>query len=66
MSLLEDWDAGSGYHDPVQGFTVEDDGLGLLPETQPSSPSVDRPIFGLQVAEHQIARYNRQSPFDYS
>lgn len=54
MSLLEEWDAGSGYQDPGQAFTVVDDGLGLVPE--PSFSSVDRSIFGLQVAERQTSR----------
>lgn len=54
MSLLEEWDSGSGFQDPGQGFTVVDDGLGLVPE--PPSSSVDRSIFGLQVAERQVSR----------
>ena len=56
MSLLEDWEAGSGYQDSGQGFTLVDDGLGFSPEALPASPSVDGSIFGLQVAERQISR----------
>ena len=56
MSLLEDWDTGTGYQDPGQGFTLVDDGLGLSSEALPPSPSADRSIFGLQVAERQISR----------
>lgn len=56
MSLLEDWEAGSGYQDPGQGFTLVDDGLGLSPEALSPSQSVDKSIFGLQVAERQISK----------
>ena len=65
MSLLEDWEAGSGYHDPVQGITGDPDGLGLLPEIQPPSPSVTRHIFGLQVAERQLSRSVQQMPLGH-
>lgn len=57
MSLLEEWEAGINYHDTAQNATVDDDGLGLLPEALPPAPSVDRPIFALQVAERQLSRY---------
>ena len=57
MSLLEDWEAGSGYHDLGQGFTVVDGGLELSPEALTPSSSVNRSIFGLQVAERQVSRW---------
>lgn len=56
MSLLEDWEAGSSYHEPVQGFTTDDDGLAVTSDPIPPSPSMSQSIFGLQVTDRQLSR----------
>ncbi|DBA75172.1 hypothetical protein WJX77_011350 [Trebouxia sp. C0004] len=61
MSLLEDWEAGSSFHEPAQGFTIDEDGLGVSNDPLPPAPSVDRSIFSLHTTERQLSRGKGQA-----
>ena len=56
MSLLEDWEAGGSFPEPVQGFTIDEEGLAVSSDPLPPSPSPDQSIFGLHVLERQLSR----------
>ena len=55
MSLLEEWEAGTVYHEPVNN----DDSisLGLDTEAVPQQSASSESIFGIQIVERQISRY---------
>ena len=56
MSLLEDWEAGSSFHEPAQGFIIDEEGLAVSNDPLPPAPTVDQSIFGLHTTERQLSR----------
>ena len=58
MSLLEDWEAGSSFHEPTQGFNIDEEGVAVSNDPLPPAPSLDQSIFGLHTTERQLSRYS--------
>ena len=55
MSLLEEWEAGTVYHEPAHTDDSSLQGRNTEPLAQPSLSSES--IFGIQTIERQIARW---------
>ena len=55
MSLLEEWEAGTVYHETAHTDDSSLQGLSTEPLPQPSLSS--ETIFGIQTIERQIARW---------
>lgn len=60
MSLLEEWDAGSSFQEPAQGFTLDDEGLAVPSDPLPLASPADHSIFGLHTIDRQLSRYNQR------